>query len=243
MRLLGKTALVTGGATGIGLAIAKTLSIEGCRLAIAGRREQKLRTAAAEWPTQTPPLVRSVNVADRSSVYDLFRWANDELGQIDILINSAGVNFNRRMMADMPPETWDETIAINATGVYNCMHSVLPQMRARRDGIIVNICSVAGKRAIRFAGAAYCASKFAVTALSSFVSLEEQNNGIRVTNVCPGEVETPILEGRPVFPTAEQRSKMLQAEDVAAAVLMVVTLPPRAHIPELIIKPIVMDYA
>ena len=134
-------------------------------------------------------------------------------------------------------------MTINTTGVYDCIRCVLPAMRKRRDGLIVNICSTAGKRASMLAGVAYCASKFAVSALSATVALEEGKNGIRVTSICPGEVETPILEDRPVKPTAEHRAKMLQPEDVAAAVLMIACLPPRAHIAELIIKPVVQDYA
>ncbi len=132
---------------------------------------------------------------------------------------------------------------INATGVYNCMHAVLPQMRNRRDGLIVNISSVAGKRSSALGGVAYCALKFAVSALSTAVALEVGSLGIRITNVCPGEVETPILASRPVPPTAEHRAKMLQPEDVGAAVLMVACLPPRAHIAELIIKPAWQEYA
>ncbi len=243
MRLQDKTALVTGGATGIGLAIAESLSREGCRVAIAGRRESKLRETLGHWQGGQAPLVHAVDVADRESVEELFRWADTELGRIDILVASAGVNFPKRTMADMPPETWDQTLGINATGVYNCVRAVLPQMRARRDGLIVIISSVAGKRSSMLGGVAYCASKFAATAVGTAVALEEGKHGIRVTNVCPGEVDTPILEGRPVMPSPEQRAVMLRPEDVAEAVLMVACLPPRAHVAELIIKPTAQDYA
>jgi NAD(P)-dependent dehydrogenase (short-subunit alcohol dehydrogenase family) len=243
MKLSGKTALVTGGGTGIGEGIALALATEGCRVAIAGRREDKLRQVAARSKSGPPMLIHPVDVADRSSVEELFRWAEAELGQIDILVNSAGVNFPRRTMADMVPETWDTIMAINSSGVYDCIRCVLPDMRKRHDGLIVNICSIAGRRASMLAGVAYSASKFAVSALSTAVALEEAKHGIRVTSICPGEVETPILDGRPVQPTAEHRATMLQPEDVAAAVLMVACLPPRAHVAEMIIKPTVQDYA
>jgi NAD(P)-dependent dehydrogenase (short-subunit alcohol dehydrogenase family) len=242
MKLSGKTALITGGGTGIGEGIALALAAEGCRVAIAGRRIEKLREVAARSKVGPAMLIHPVDVAERASVEELFRWAEAELGQIDILVNSAGVNFPRRTMADMPAETWDKVMTINTTGVYDCIRCALPAMRRRRDGLIVNICSTAGKRASMLGGVAYCASKFAVSALSSTVALEEGKNGIRVTSVCPGEVETPILEGRPVPPTPEHRAKMLQPEDVAAAVLMIACLPPRAHIAELIIKPVVQDF-
>ena len=152
-------------------------------------------------------LIHPVDVAERASVEELFRWAEAELGQIDILVNSAGINSLRRAMADIEPETWDKIMTINTTGVYDCIRCALPAMRKRRDGLIVNICSTAGKRASMLGGVAYCASKFAVSALSATVALEEGKNGIRVTSICPGEVETPILDGRPVKPTAEHRAR------------------------------------
>ncbi|HEX4142844.1 MAG TPA: SDR family NAD(P)-dependent oxidoreductase [Pirellulales bacterium] len=242
MKLQGKTALVTGGGTGIGEGIALALAAEGCRVAIAGRRVEKLRDVAARSQSGPPMLVHPVDVAERQSVEELFRWAEAELGQIDILVNSAGVNFPRRTMADMSPETWDKIMTINNTGVYDCIRCALPAMRGRRDGLIVNICSTAGKRTSMLAGVAYCASKFAVSALSSTVALEEGKNGIRVTSICPGEVETPILEERPVIPNAEHRARMLQPADIAAAVVMIACLPPRAHVAELIIKPVGQDF-
>src|ERR1700735_2519531 len=101
MKLQGKTALITGGWTGIGEGIALALAAEGCRVAIAGRRIEKLREVAARSKTGPPMLIHPVDVAERASVEELFRWAEAELGQIDILVNSAGVNFPRRTMADM----------------------------------------------------------------------------------------------------------------------------------------------
>ena len=242
-RLAGKTALVTGGATGIGEAIAVALAKEGCRVAIAGRRAEQLGTAAANWTGQPPLLTHTVDVTDRDSVAKLFAWAKTELGSIDILVNSAGINTPKRTLGDMPPETWDQVMQINATGPYNCMLEVLPQMRERKDGLIINIGSISGKRASMLGGVAYCASKFALTALSTAAGLEEGKHGIRVTAIHPGEVDTPILEGRLSPPGPEHRARILRPEDVAAAALMVALLPPRAHVAELVIKPTWQDYA
>lgn len=243
MQLAGKTALITGGATGIGQAIALAFAQEGCRVAIAGRRADKLQQAAAAWKSDPPVLTHTVDVADRASVGKLFAWAEETLGRIDILVCNAGMNSQKRTMADMPPETWDQVLGTNATGTYNCMHAVLPGMRARKDGVIINIDSIAGMRASVLGGVAYSASKFAVTALTTVVALEEGKNGIRVTAICPGEVDTPLLDDRPVQLSAEHRSRILRGEDVAAAVLMVACLPPRAHVPELVIKPTWQDYS
>ncbi len=243
MRLAGKTAVITGGATGIGQAIAIALAQEGCRVAIAGRREDKLRQTASVWQGQPPILAHVVDVTDRKSVAELFRWADQTLGRVDILVNNAGVNTPQRTMADLPPETWDLVMQTNATGAYNCIYAVLPRMRARKDGLIINMDSISGLRASVLGGVAYCASKFAMTALGNVVALEEGKNGIRVTSICPGEVNTPILDGRPTPPTAEHRASILQPDDVAAAVLMVACLPPRAQVHELVIKPTWQEFS
>ncbi|MDX1944970.1 MAG: SDR family oxidoreductase [Pirellulaceae bacterium] len=241
-QLTGKTALVTGGGTGIGWGTAVALAEEGCRVAIAGRRREVLKAAADSWTGQPAMLFHECDVGDRGSVERLFAWAGKELGPIDILVNSAGVNIKNRMMSNMPPDEWERVLRINATGVYHCMYAVLPQMRERKDGLIVNISSISGKRAAALGGVAYNASKFAVTALGTSVANEEIPNGIRVTNIFPGEVDTPILEHRPVAVTAERRAKMLLPEDVGLLVVAVARLPPRAHVPELIIKPTVAEY-
>lgn len=242
MKLSGKSALVTGGGSGIGLAIARALAAEGCRVAIAGRRPEVLREAVAAWKQQPAMVFHAADVADRESVRRLFAWQEKELGPLDILVNSAGINIKTRSMAAMTPEQWDHVIQVNATGVYNCMYFALPQMRARKDGVVINISSTSGKRAGALGGIAYNASKFAVTALGIATAMEEIPNGIRITNVYPGEVNTPILEHRPSPVSEERKAKMLLPEDVAHMVVAIVQLPPRAHVPEIVIKPLVQEW-
>ena len=128
MRLSGKTALITGGASGIGEGIALALAREGCRVAIAGRRESVLRDVAAAFAGEPKIICHACDVSSRDSVADLFRWANKELGKIDILVNSAGINVKKRGMADSLPEEWDQLLAVNATGSFNCMREVLRLM-------------------------------------------------------------------------------------------------------------------
>jgi len=242
MRLSGKNAVVTGGGSGIGEAIARGLAAEGCRVVIAGRQIEKLHEAAARYKGQPAIEIHAVDVADRANVDQLVAWAAKEMGPIHILVNAAGINIKNRSMAQMPPEDWDRIMAINATGTYNCMHAVLAGMRKRRDGLIINVSSTNGKRAWKLGGVAYTASKFAVGALSAAVANEEAANGIRVTTICPGEVDTPILANRPTPVSAEHRARILQPEDVAAAALMVALLPPRAHVAEIVIKPVGQEY-
>jgi NADP-dependent 3-hydroxy acid dehydrogenase YdfG len=148
------------------------------------------------------------------------------------------MNVRDRSMAAMDPKDWDHILATNATGAYNCMHAVLPDMRARKDGLIILISSIAGKRAIALGGIAYCASKFAMSALGTSVSNEVAADGVRITNVYPGEVNTPLLDQRPTPVSQEHRERILQSEDVAGILVAIAALPPRAHVPEIVIKPL-----
>ena len=242
MSLSGKTAVVTGGGTGIGRGIALALAAEGCRVLVGGRRDEPLRETCNAFSGQPAISRYLLDVADRGSVARFFEFARGELGRIDILVNSAGTNVKTRSMAQMSPEQWDQVLAINATGAYNCMHAVLGEMRERRDGLIVNISSIAGKRASALGGVVYSASKFAMTALGTAVGNEVADEGVRVTNVYPGEVDTPILENRPSPVTDAHRATMLKAEDVAHMVVAIAQLPPRAHVPEIVVKPTLQKY-
>ncbi len=145
-------------------------------------------------------------------------------------------------MAEMNPEQWDEVLRVNVTGAYNTMHYTLPAMRERGEGIIFNISSVAGKRAIALGGIAYAASKFALTALGTAAGNEEAKRGIRITNVYPGEVNTPILDQRPEPVSDERKAAMVQPEDVGHLLLSIACMPTRAHVPEVIIKPTVQEF-
>lgn len=236
MDLKDKVALVTGGGSGIGLGIAQALAAEGCRVAIAGRSEATLKSAA-ESNADLAIRWKTCDVTDRQRVADLFRWLTQELGPADVLVNSAGINVANRMMANVDPAEFERVLAINTTGTFHCIHAALPAMREKKSGLIVNVVSIAGKRSMVLAGAPYCVSKFAQGAIGTFVGLEESENGIKVTNIFPGETNTPIVDKRPTPPLPEQRARMLQPEDIAACVVTVAKLPPRAIVPELVITP------
>jgi NADP-dependent 3-hydroxy acid dehydrogenase YdfG len=115
-------------------------------------------------------------------------------------------------------------------------------MRARKSGLVINISSLAGKRALPLAGPAYAASKFAATALGTAVGLEEKPNGIRVTNVYPGEANTPILDQRPAPVPDEKKARMIQPEDIGACVVTIAKLPERVQVPEIVITPLYQEY-
>jgi NADP-dependent 3-hydroxy acid dehydrogenase YdfG len=240
--LQGKVALVTGGGSGIGLAVARGLLREGAKVAIAGRNEAKLVEASRSLAGGDRLLHHAADVSEVVAVQGLVKRVTDHWGRIDILVNNAGTNLKERTFRELTPERWQTLIRANLDGAFYCMHAVLPQMLARSEGLIINVSSVAGKRASPLGGAAYVASKFGMTGLGLCLAAEEKDAGIRVSNIYPGEVDTPILEVRPTPVTAEQRKKILQPEDVAAAVLFVAGLPPHVSVPELIIKPTAQQY-
>ena len=242
MGLKDKTALVTGGGSGIGLGIAEALAREGCRVAISGRTESKLQQAAARIDGDRPVLTHPCDVADRDSVRRLVDWAERELGRLDIVVNSAGINVAKRAMHELDPADFERILAVNCTGLFHVMQAVLPGMRERKGGLIVNISSIAGKRALPLAGPSYAASKFAATALGTAVGLEERSHGIRITNIYPGEVDTPILDQRPVPVPAEKKAVMVHPADIAACVVTIAKLPPHVLVPELVITPLYQDY-
>lgn len=237
MELTNKIVLVAGGGSGIGLGVAQALAAEGCRVMICGRSDTTLRNAAATFPAGQTLQWKTCDVANREAVNALVRGLEQAWGAPDILVNSAGVNVPKRMMANLDPADFDRVLAVNTTGAFNLLHAVLPGMRARREGLIINIVSIAGRRPLALAGLPYCASKFAQGTLGAFVNLEDSAHGIRVTNLYPGEVNTPIIDKRPVPPPPEQRVRMLQPEDVAACVLMIARLPARAIVSDLVIIP------
>jgi NAD(P)-dependent dehydrogenase (short-subunit alcohol dehydrogenase family) len=235
--LNGTIALVVGGASGIGLGIAKALAGEGCKIAITDYNEKLLQSTAKSPDFKQPPECKVCDVTDRRQVEQLFKWLDQKVGSIDILVNSAGINVANRMMADIDPADFDRVLAVNTTGTFNCIYQAVPRMRKKHSGLIVNIVSMAGRRAMLLAGLPYCASKFAASAIGMCVNLEECGNGIKVTNIYPGEANTPLIDKRPNPPSAEVRAAMLQPEDIAACVVTIAKLPPRAIVPELVITP------
>ena len=238
MDLQGKGVLITGGGTGVGRAIALALAAEGCRVGVTGRRAEKLQETASLSSHKPAIQFLAADVSDREEVRRLFSWAGEAIGAIDILVNSAGINVKQRMVKDHSPEDFDRLLGINCTGAYNTIFAVLPQMRERQDGLIININSIAGLRASQLAGMGYSAAKFAMTALSRGIANEEGDNGIRVTSIFPGEINTPILDDRPEPVSDDRKATLLQPEHLGETVVYLAKLPPHAHVAELVIKPV-----
>jgi NADP-dependent 3-hydroxy acid dehydrogenase YdfG len=231
--LKGKVAWITGGGSGIGLAGAIELAKGGAHVVISGRNRETLAAAEKQVKAAGSCEAIALDVASKKQVGEVAA----SIGRVDILVNSAGVNSPKRNFHNVSLQSWDDIVAINLSGMFYCIHAALPGMRSRKDGVIINVSSWAGRYASTLTGPGYNATKHAVVALTESINMEEGINGIRATSVLPGEVATPILEKRPVPPTPEVRARMLQAEDLGKTILFIASLPPRACVNELIISP------
>ena len=238
-----KTALVTGAGSGIGRGITATLADMGLRVAMIGRDREKLERARAGLERgRDSAFVATCDISDRFAVKAVVDQVLTAFGSIDVLVCNAGINVKNRSLDSLEPADWDRMIATNLTGSFNLVHAILPSMRLQRNGLVIQICSVSGLRASTLGGVGYSASKFGQAALGICIGREEGQRGIRSSVIYPGEVETPILDARPVPVGADRRAVILQPEDIAAAVRFLVELDPRAHVPELVIKPTVDDF-
>jgi len=234
--LTDKIVIVTGAGTGIGEQVTRDLVGAGAKVALIGRRIEKLQDAAHGLPNDKYKLY-SCDVSDREAVNSTVKEIIKAWDRVDILVNNAGINTKMRTTADIDPNDWDRVININLTGTFNMVRAVLMTMREQRDGIMINISSMAGVRASKMAGAAYSASKHGMISLTHNINQEEWEYGIRATVICPGEVNTPILDQRPVAVPEERREKMIHPTDISAAIIFIAKLSKYTSVPELLIKP------
>ncbi len=229
-----KVALVTGATEGIGRSIAMMLGRAGYAVGVTARTAGKVAGLAAEL---TGLGVRAVgvpaDVADPAQVDRVIQVVTGGLGPIEVLVNNAGIAIAKPFI-ETTLEEWDRTFATNVRSLYLLTHAVLPGMKARGIGDIVNIASIAGKNGVANA-TAYSASKHAMMGFSRSLMLEVRTFGIRVLTICPGSVDTPLMREQSAFKVNFDR--ILKAEDVAATVLGALELPRRAMVGELEIRP------
>ena len=242
MNLQDKVAWVTGGGSGIGLAGATELAKAGCRVVISGRDAAKLDAAVRQAEAAGAPAdaitTAPLDVADAAAIERVAQDIQARLGRVDILVNSAGINFPKRYWNQTDSATFNEVVAVNLNGAMACTLAVLPGMRARREGTVINVASFAGWHYGYLTGPAYTASKAALMALSHAFNIEEGANGLRATSLCPGEVATPILQKRPVVPSKEEMARMLQEEDLGRTIRFIAEMPAHVCINELVISPV-----
>lgn len=236
-RLEGKVVLVAGASSGMGRATALAAAGAGARTAILGRRRDALDAVKATIEAAGgSALVVPADAANASAVTTALERTVSTFGRLDVLVNSVGTNIRERALRVLTMEGWSLTIEANLTAAFILTHAALPIFRRQEDGLLIHISSRSAKVA-DLSGVAYQASKAGVTALAHGTMEEEREHGIRVTVVFPGLTDTPLLNKRPVPPTAEVLARALRPEDVAEACLLVMSLPARVHIPELLIYP------
>ena len=228
------TALITGATEGIGRAIAFALGRAGYQVGVCARTPSRLRdlldelTAAGITAAGYP-----ADVGMEADVITLITHVTAALGPIDVLVNNAGIAV-LKPFAELTLDEWDATMATNLRSLFLVTRAVLPGMRERRRGSIVNIASLAGRNGFA-GGTAYTASKHAVLGLSRSLMLEVRADHVRVITICPGSVDTPLIRSQEAL--TPKLDRILQPEDVADTVLAALALPDRAMVSELDVRP------
>jgi NAD(P)-dependent dehydrogenase (short-subunit alcohol dehydrogenase family) len=228
--LSGKTALVIGASSGIGLATANLFADAGATVHAAARRREAIEGGAGG----SNVTAHALDISDKEAVWRTVEEVGESDG-IDILVVAAGMNFPERRLEQLTAEGWDAMISVNLSGAFYAIRAALPYLRSS-GGLVVLIGSVSG-RWPDASGPAYQASKAGMIELAHAAGFEEHVNGVRFTSILPGIVDTPILDNRPEPPPKEVRDAALKPEDVARACLFLATLPPHAYVPELTMVP------
>jgi serine 3-dehydrogenase len=232
-----KVVLLVGASSGIGRATAVLFARAGARVIASARRADRLRELETEMASSGFPI--TTQVGDASKADEMKRLVDDaqsNVGNIDILVYAAGTNIPGRALSVLNPETWDMMLDANLNGAYYATYAVLPYMRAAGGGLLLYISSISGLLADA-SGASYQAAKRGLVGLAHAARYEERQNGIRTCVVCPGLVDTELVQRRPVKPTAEMLQAALQPEDVAEMIVAIASLPARAVVPEIQILP------
>ena len=230
--LEGRTALVTGATRGIGYAIAEALSGSGATVVISGRSEPGVAEAVRRLTKETQRKVigKAADVRASTEVEDLFEWIDRETGGADVLVNNAGIGLFRST-AELTVEEWQKTLDTNLSGVFYCSRAALARFKNRGGGgYIINVGSLAGKDAFA-GGAAYNASKFGVTGLTEAMLLDHRYDGVRVTHIMPGSVDTGFSGG------SARADWKIAPEDIGEIVLMLLRMPERTLVSRVEVRP------
>ena len=230
--LAGQVAVITGAGRGIGAAIARALANMGATSLLCGRNQAALEaTAKAIMQAGGKAQAFACDVTDLQSVESAAKHVESSFGRLDILVNNAGIGGFGGPLHQLPPDSWDQILNTNLRGVYYITRAFAPLMIRARSGHIINISSLAGKNALPN-GAAYAASKWGLNGLSYSMAEELRGYNIRVAVICPGSTNTDLSPH-----TGKDPSKMLQPEDVAHTVAMLVTQSPQSFVSEILLRP------
>ncbi len=237
-RLAGKSAWVTGAGSGIGRAIAIAFAKEGAKVALTGRRTAPLEETAKM--IGDGAVIVPADLTDDKQVAAALAKVESTIGGPDILVNNAGVNLPKRYLHQLTPEAIHTLVDGNLTAPFLTSVAVLPGMRQRGGGMLIQIASMAGKGISFLSGPGYIAAKHGFVALSQAINQENGIHNIRSCCICPGEVATDILKNRPEPVPAEEIERLLQPEDLAAMAVFVATMPARVNITEMLVTPTYM---
>jgi 3-oxoacyl-[acyl-carrier protein] reductase len=226
--LEGRVALITGASRGIGAAVARALSAEGVHLGLASRSGDDLGIADA--------VARPADVRDPAAIEALANETADRFGGLDIVVANAGVGAYGPFL-ELPADQLEEMLDVNVKGLFYTLRAALPHLLRSEAADVVTLASEAGRRGLPFE-AAYCSSKFAQVGLTRALDHELRPQGVRCTNVCPGGVATDFAMGRGRTPDMPELAGMMTAEDVAEAVLFVLTRPRNHRILEMAFRPV-----
>jgi NADP-dependent 3-hydroxy acid dehydrogenase YdfG len=236
--LAGKVAWITGAGSGIGESAALALAREGSAVALSGRRREPLQAVAERIEKAGgKALIAEGDLGAQETAGRIAAAVVKEFGRLDILVNNAGGNITERQWARLTPERIKYMIDMNLNGALYCALAALEIMRPQKDGLLIHTASWAGRFVGLVSGASYAAAKHGVVAMSYSINMEEFQNGIRSTALCPAEVATPILDLRPKPVTPEERAQMIQPEDMANLIVYVAKQPATICVNEVVISP------
>ena len=235
---MNKTAVVTGAGSGVGQSIALKLAQQGWRVALIGRRAEALSaTVQLAGPLAKQFIACPCDIGEQPAVAKMAASILAEFKDVEVVVNAAGTNAPRRSLEVLSLDDYHAMMNTNLHGAYYIVQAFLPQMRARQSGTIINIVSDAGKQASPKAGPAYVMSKFGLAGLNQAINAEERPHGIRASAIFPGDIDTPLLDKRPLVPDAAARSRMMKPEDIADCALLCINLPARAVVEEMLVRP------
>jgi len=230
-----KIVWITGAGSGIGQNAAITLSALGMKVVLSGRNKETLKQTADQCINETE--IKILDISNKDQVKQITSEIKKDNDRIDILVNCAGINIEKRDWEAIDQNDWDKVFQTNINGLFYCCKSVIPHMKDQMDGLIINISSWSGNHVSTLSGVSYTSSKHAVNAMTETINMEFCNVGIRACSLCPGEVATPILDKRPKKLSIEQKKKMLQPDDLGETIAFLCQMPKHVCINELTISP------
>ena len=230
-----KVAWITGAGSGIGQNAAIKLSKLGMKIILSGRNKKKLKETALKCGDNF--LIKTLDISNKQSVQDVVSEIKKEFKYIDVLVNCAGINIENRDWDNIDENEWDNVIQTNLNGLFYCCRSVIPLMKQKMDGLIINVSSWSGNHVSLLSGVSYTSSKHALNAMTETINMKYCNYGIRACALCPGEVSTAILDKRPKKLSIEQKNKMLQPDDLGETIAFLCEMPKHVCINELTISP------